>query len=846
MRHRLASASARSLLAGLAAGILLIAAHAAPTAAQGFGTSVAVDGDEVFVGEPATQRRPGSVYVYREGPGGGWVAADTIRSDRAEPGDDFGRALAVQGGTLWTGATAGDSTTGAAYVFRRGEDGGWSQLARFQPDDLDVDEAFGRVAALDGEFALASARDHRSGRGAVYVFRRDGETGEWSRYDKLMAEDAAENDWFGYSLAIRDDVALIGAPRRNSATGVAYLFRHDPASGSWRQTAKLQPDELGQNARFGVSVALGDGRAMVGAPGHGSFAGAVFGFRFDREEMSWRLGSRLLPFDGRQGTRFGSALARADGELWVGAPGGETGGQLYRVRPAEDGDGWAGVTRLRPDGVERGDGFASALAVGSGVAVAGLQGADYGAGTAMVLEAGEAGAWAAAAELASEMENYAAVTGGAVACGEDGTAAAFPCEGVRLMSFLPVSEVGGDRGVEMSDVWGWTDPETGREYALAGRVDGTAFVDVTDPENPVYLGSLPLTEGARPASWRDIKVYRNHAYVVADNAGDHGVQVFDLTKLRDVADRPVTFEEDAHYDRVNSVHNLVVNPESGFAYAVGSSGGGETCGGGLHMIDIRQPENPTFAGCFADTRTGREGTGYTHDAQCVTYEGPDEEHRGREICVGANETALSIADVTDKDSATAISMATYPNVGYTHQGWFGPEQRYFYLNDELDELQGLVERTRTMVWDLSDLDDPIMVGTFMGPTASTDHNLYVVGDRIFQSNYVTGLRILDAGEPEKLEQIGYLDTVPYGENEPGFGGSWSNYPFFESGTIVVTSGSEGLFVVRPEEGVGPSDTALEDAGPVRGATPPPGPAGEAASSGSAPADEASSEDGASS
>jgi len=239
------------------------------------------------------------------------------------------------------------------------------------------------------------------------------------------------------------------------------------------------------------------------------------------------------------------------------------------------------------------------------------------------------------------------------------------------------------------------------------------------------------------------------------------------------------------------------------------------------MIDIRQPENPTFAGCFADTRTGRDGTGYTHDAQCVMYRGPDEAHRGREICVGANETALSIADVTDKDSATAISMATYPNTGYTHQGWFGPEQRYFYLNDELDELQGKVQKTRTMVWDLSDLDDPIMVGTHMGPTSSTDHNLYVVGDRIFQSNYVTGLRILDRSDPEQLEEIGYLDTVPYGENVAGFGGSWSNYPFFESGTIVVTSGDEGLFVVRAEEGVGASETALEDAGPVPGATPPP-------------------------
>jgi len=443
-------------------------------------------------------------------------------------------------------------------------------------------------------------------------------------------------------------------------------------------------------------------------------------------------------------------------------------------------------------------------------------GDDFGAGTALILEREASGRWAAAGKVASELENYAAVTGGAVACGEDGRASAFECRGVDLLSFLPVSAIGGARGVEVNDVWGWTDPETGREYALVGRVDGTAFVDVTDAESPRYLGSLPLTDGARPNTWRDIKVYANHAFIVADGAGDHGMQVFDLTRLRGVEDAPVTFDEDALYDRVHSVHNVVINTESGFAYAVGAGGGGETCGGGLHMIDVRDPKDPTFAGCFADTRTGRQGTGYSHDAQCVMYRGPDRDYEGREICVGANETAISIADVTDKSSPRAISIATYPNVGYAHQGWFGPEQRYFYLDDELDELQGKVQRTRTMVWDMTDLDDPVMAAEFSGPTNSSDHNLYVVGDRIFQSNYQSGLRVLDASRPEQLELIGWFDTVPYGENDAGFGGSWSNYPFFRSGKVLVTSGNEGLFVVRPTEAVAASAEARAEAGPTYG------------------------------
>ena len=94
------------------------------------------------------------------------------------------------------------------------------------------------------------------------------------------------------------------------------------------------------------------------------------------------------------------------------------------------------------------------------------------------------------------------------------------------------------------------------------------------------------------------------------------------------------------------------------------------------------PTEPVFLGCFADGTTGRQRTGYSHDAQCVIYRGPDEDYQGREICFGANETALSIADVTDRENPVAIARGDYPNVGYTHQGWLTEDQRYFFMGDE--------------------------------------------------------------------------------------------------------------------------------------------------------------------
>ena len=99
------------------------------------------------------------------------------------------------------------------------------------------------------------------------------------------------------------------------------------------------------------------------------------------------------------------------------------------------------------------------------------------------------------------------------------------------------------------------------------------------------------------------------------------------------------------------------------------------------MIDLKDPANPVFAGCFSDGSTGRRGTGYSHDAQCVVYRGPDADYVGHEICLGSNETALSIADVTNKEAPYSISIATYPNVAYAHQGWLTDDHRYFYLND---------------------------------------------------------------------------------------------------------------------------------------------------------------------
>lgn len=768
----------------------------------GLGTAVAVADADVLVGWPhyapftpmMPPELPGEIVVYRRGAAGAWAEADRLSAPDGTRDNRFGRALAAAGNRLVVGGTKQDDDQGGAYVFERDRNGQWRHVARLVPADTTGLQNFGRAVALAGDFAFVATVARDSARGIVDVFRRQG-NGSWRHHSTLQPDSLAPNDFFGLALGAAGGVLVVGAPNRHSRTGAAFIYQYDAAANAWRQAVELAPSGEAETAGFGGAVAIHGGRVFVGAPTYGGGSGAVFVYARRANSGEWREAQRIVAFDGAAGDQFGIHLAVGGDELWIGAPFAARGeGRVYRTRFDETTGMSVGMTKEAADGLRRRDLFGYAVAAGPGLAAVSIANGDYGEGTVVIYERTADGAWHEAAKGKTEAVGLTAVTGRKVDCA-GGKAATFDCQGMDLVAFLPVTAIGGGRGEETSDVWGWTDSTTGREYALVGRYGGTSFVDVTEPHNPRYLGWLPLHEGAQWNVWRDIKVYKSHAFIVSDGAGDHGMQVFDLTRLRNVRNAPVTFAETAHYPGIGSAHNVAINEETGFAYAVGVNSSGQTCGGGLHMIDIQEPARPSFAGCFADTTTGNRGTGYSHDAMCIVYRGPDAEHRGKEICFGSNENALSIADVTNKSNPVALSSASYPNVGYAHQGWITEDHAYFFMDDEGDELSGAVDRTRTLVWDVRDLDDPVMVKEFFGTTSASDHNLYVKGTTMYQSNYVAGLRVVDVSDPENPREIGYFDTVA-GDNRPGFAGSWSNYPFFASGTVLVTSGREGLFILQ--------------------------------------------------
>jgi choice-of-anchor B domain-containing protein len=387
----------------------------------------------------------------------------------------------------------------------------------------------------------------------------------------------------------------------------------------------------------------------------------------------------------------------------------------------------------------------------------------------------------------------------------NGLAGEYQCSGIDLISFINLDDLG-CKGGDGSDMWGWTDAE-GSEYAIATCETGTSMVEITDPENPVVLGFLPTNTGT--SWWFDAKTYENYVFIGSE-AVDHGMSVYDLTQLTTISKQyksnpssfnvtksatsnaknlGVTLKPNLVYKEFGSSHNMVINTETGFLYAVGT----KTCDGGLHVVDIRKPYKPTFVGCYADD-------GYTHDAECVIYKGPDTRFTGREICFNYNEDTLTIVDVTDKSNMRMLSRQGYTGATYTHQGSLNPEMTHLFLNDELDEeeVATLEGHTRSMIWDVTRLDTPTLIGNFYSSEQSIDHNEYIHNGVSWQSNYCAGLRVLDARYMSKgtTSELAYFDVSPKCST-PVFLGSWSAYPFWKSGVVGVQSIERGLFLLRP-------------------------------------------------
>jgi choice-of-anchor B domain-containing protein len=315
--------------------------------------------------------------------------------------------------------------------------------------------------------------------------------------------------------------------------------------------------------------------------------------------------------------------------------------------------------------------------------------------------------------------------------------------------------------------------------------NGTGVAEVTDPGNTTVVTHLPGVSSI----WRDIKTYLNYAYAVSEGGG--GIQVFDLALID--SGTIVDLGNITTGGGTLKTHNVAINADSARLYRVG---GGGSPTKGLRIFSLANPAVPAFLGAY--------NTRYCHDAQIVTWtEAP---YAGVEVafCSGNNtsgggQPGVEILDVSDPTNITqigSIDLSAPPifshAAAYSHQGWLSPDRRYFFINDEVDE-STTGNPTTTRILDVQDLTNPTQVGIFVNTTAARDHNLYTKGNQIFQANYRSGVRVLDASNPLALFEIGFFDTYPPNDN-PNYNGLWSVYPYFPSGTFIGSDIEKGLFV----------------------------------------------------
>ena len=716
-----------------------------------------------------------------------------INSPKPMPGDDFGFSIAISGDYMLIGSPGQNNGHGSAFLYKKNNQN-WELNRVFENPIQTINEGFphrfGYSVAISDNYLSISSPFYNDG--LVYVYSLDNSNSRIStkplhRIDVRNLGDVegcyAEGPnkfGFGISTSFNNDKLLIG-----SLKDFVHLIEYKdgiPFSIDIPNPSQNN-DQNAEKIKFGESVYVGDRNIYVSALNADNGKGKVFVYPFlnslKTDENPWTNPYIIQPNSTLDNSHFGYKISENDNKVSISTFNQRT---IYNYVINEY-DRLELVYELSDNTSKHY--FGRNVILTNNFLLAG----DYYADKFHVYKTGN--------EIKSSSSSFS--TKGQIVSIKDkvecvnGFAGQFECNEIDLMSFMSKTEIGGSNSTSLNDIWGWTDPQTGKEYALVGMSNGTSFVDISNSENPVYLGRLPTQTSN--STWRDIKVYQDHAFIVSEASG-HGMQVFDLTQLRNVSS-PTTFSNTAYYSGFGNAHNIFINEDTGYAYAIGTS----TCGpGGLHIVDISTPSIPSKSACVSDPNTGRNGTGYSHDVQCVIYNGPDTAYVGKEICFGSNETNVWIADLStksdDSSGGKTIGLGSYDNY-YTHQGWLTEDHKYFIVNDELDENNNAYNNTRTLIWNVEDLSNPVVETTYFGPTPSIDHNNYIIGDKVYMSHYTSGLRVLDISNISSPTETAFFDVYP-ANNNTSFDGTWSNYPYYPSGVIAVTGIDEGLFVVNPK------------------------------------------------
>ena len=772
--------------------------HSVEMLSRGRSIPIAISDDFLVTAKTFSSLTSRTVDIYELYNGiGSMQKSAELTSPNPLSGDDFGFSMALHNNYLLIGAPGSDDGNGAVYLYRKDYTGEWILEKTFENPNATTDpsqpQKFGYNVQLNDKYIAIASPFFNDGIVFVYDFNPESENFTSARTTPMKVVDvrklgdvegcyAAGPDKFGFgvSMSFNNNKLLIGSLKE-----FVHLIEFKNGLTSSINISAPEDEEENYKPRFGQSVYVGDSNIYISALEDSNGQGKVFVYPYldtsnRTDDSPWTNFYTIQPSDLVENSYFGYRFSELDDQLIISTFN-ESKLYLYDRNPFNN--------QFALKEVIKNDNYDNSSYFGRNVALI---------NNSLVTDAYYADELVLYNDLSTNRQSYQSLStkgpilsiNSKIEC-TGGTAGSYDCNNIDLMSFMDKTEIGGGNNTSLNDIWGWTDSVSNKEYALVGLSNGTSFVDISDPENPIYVGRLATHTSN--STWRDIKVYNDYAFIVSEASG-HGMQVFDLTQLRTYSGSPITFSNSAHYNGFGNAHNIFINEDTGFAYAIGTG----TCGpGGLHIVDISNPTLPAKSACISDPNTGRSNTGYVHDVQCVVYNGPDTAYIGKEICFGSNETKVWITDVStktdDSSGAKTIGLGSYDDY-YTHQGWLTEDHKYFIVNDELDELNGGLSNTRTLIWNVEDLSSPTLQSSYTGPTPSIDHNNYIIGDYVYMSHYTSGLRILNISDINNPSEEGFFDVYP-SNNNSSFDGTWSNYPYFDSGTIVVTGIDEGLYIL---------------------------------------------------
>lgn len=360
-----------------------------PETYASLGSSVAIAGDHAVVGAPG-EDPGGAAYIFHRIAENIWDAGTKITAPDVQNNDSFGKSVAIHGDYVIVGAPKeddGGSDAGAVYVFHRTGLNTWDYGTKISAVDSQAGDEFGCSVGIHGDYTIVGAiyeEEGGSDAGAAYVFHRAGGT-TWDSGVKLLSPDIAAYDFFGCSVAISGDYAIVGASDEDeggNGAGAAYIFKRTDTN-TWDGGAKiLAPDAEGSD-NFGRSVAIDGSYAIVGAEGEdqgGSGAGAAYVFYRDVTDV-WDAGTKIVAPDAQSSDQFGLSVAISGDAVIVGARGEDQGGTdagaAYLFRRT-DTNAWDVGTKIVAHDSEAYDWFGSAVGISAGYMIIGSSREDEG------------------------------------------------------------------------------------------------------------------------------------------------------------------------------------------------------------------------------------------------------------------------------------------------------------------------------------------------------------------------------------------------------------------------------------------------------------------------------------